>query len=72
MTLETVGAFQLLLEKVQNLETMKKGKSLERWLICKVQRFKHIANLHIPRDPSTFSDGNWTLHTYITVSPITF
>ena len=25
-----------------------------------------------PRDPSTFSEGTWTLQTYITVSPITF
>ena len=24
-----------------------------------------------PRDPSTFSEGTWTLETYITVSPIT-
>ena len=24
-----------------------------------------------PRDPSTFSDGTWTLQTYITVPPIT-
>ena len=25
-----------------------------------------------PRDPSTFSEGTWTLKTYIRVSPITF
>ena len=24
-----------------------------------------------PRDPSTFSEGTWTLQTYIRVSPIT-
>ena len=28
--------------------------------------------LQSPRDPSTFSEGTWTLKTYIRVSPITF
>ena len=40
------------------------------------KRFRRSLNVvleqPISRDPSTFSEGTWTLQTYITVSPITF